>query len=421
MEVARFKDSPIGQLVSINGFDGRFNRPFDHWAYVPNPLGDEPVMTRDTHHAVTAANRELAALNAAAGLIPNPRLLRRPTLTREAQSTSALEGTYAPIDDVLAADADLADQHDQNDDLKEVVNYLTAAEFAFQVLAKQQKITVALLAEAQKALVDGTRADNEDAGRLRRVQVVIGSPSGYIEDSRFVPMPPGADLDAAVRGLLDWVDARTGVDVDPVVAAAMAHYQFETIHPFYDGNGRIGRLMIVLQFMVGGLLSEPLLSVSPWFEARRAEYQAHMSHVSATGEWEEWVQFFALGIAESAKDTQQRVFRLLAVQKLYAARLDARGKKGTARNICDRLVATPVVTVPDLARQLRKSQQNVAYGVNVLVEAGILTPLTAQGTKNRRYMAVDVREAIAAPMGLVPGPDEPLVADRKVPLVVRVS
>lgn len=415
MDEDKFKDSPIGHLVTISGTDGRFNRPFQHVAYVPDPLGDEPPMTRETQHAVTAANRELAALNAAAAFIDNPHLLRRPTLTREAQSTSALEGTYAPIDDVLAADADLAEQ-DSSGDLREVVNYLVAARMAFHVLAQQGRITVPMLAEAQRVLVEDTRSDREGAGRIRTIQVVIGSPSGYIEDARFVPMPPGADLDAALRELLDWMHAHTGTDVDPVVAAAMAHYQFETIHPFFDGNGRIGRLMIVLQFMAAGQLTEPLLSVSPWFEARREEYMQRMAYVSAAGEWEEWIQFFAQGIAESASDTQQRIVRLVAVQKLYAARLDALGYKGTARNICDQLVATPIVTVPDLARQMDKTQAGISYAVGNLEKAGILHPLMPQGKKNRRYLAIDVHEAITAPMGRVPGPDAPLVADRRQPV-----
>jgi Fic family protein len=217
---------------------------------------------------VNAANRALVRLDQASRLIPNPQLLRRPTLRREAQSTSALEGTFAPLEQVLAAE--VTDQVPSKE-LVEVLNYIEAANYAFEWVATRERLTVGMLESAQALLVRGTDSETEDAGRVRRTPVAIGSSTGSIQDARFVPMPPGVELTSAIHDLVHWI-GETGVPRDPLVAAAMAHYQFETLHPLNDRNGRIGRLMIVLEMLLTDLLHEPLLSVSPWFEARRPAY-----------------------------------------------------------------------------------------------------------------------------------------------------
>lgn len=207
---------------------------------------------------------------------------------------------------------------------------------------------------------------------------------------------------------MDWLDAKS--ETDPVVAAAMAHYQFETLHPFNDGNGRIGRLLIVLQFMVSELISEPLLSVSPWFEMRRTEYQDHLAQVSATGAWDEWVQFFARGVAESAIDTARRVDRLLAVQQRYTAVLQEAGARGVIRDIAERLIGSPWVTVPRLASHLDKTHPAVNAAVLRLVDLGILAgPF---GSYNRQFAAFDVWETLSAPIGRVRDPGDPIRRER---------
>lgn len=409
VDVERFKHSPCGSLVPFRGMDGRTGLPFDHFAYVADALTGEPVLAPATWHNVTAAHRALAKLDQASRQVPLPELLRAPTLRREAQSTSALEGTFAPLEQVLAAES-LPDEP-QTSELREVLNYVEAAGGAFAWVTTHPRITVGLLENVHQILVRGTESDTEDAGRVRRSPVAIGSPTGTVEDARFVPMPPGPGLNAAVQQFVDWIGEEG--DRDPIVAAAMAHYQFETLHPFNDGNGRIGRLLIVLQFMLSDLIAEPLLSVSPWFEARRHEYQDHLADVSASGAWDSWIQFFTRGVEESAIDTARRVDRLLAIQQQYIAALQDAGARGVIRDIAELLIGSPWITVPRLASVLGKTHPAINTAVMRLVELGILTgPF---GSYNRQFVALDVWETLSAPMGRVRDPGDPIRRERPDP------
>lgn len=193
--------------------------------------------------------------------LPNPDMPRRPTMRREAQSTSALEGTFEPLETVLAQDYEVGeDKSGLSESMREVLNYLDAAECGIGQIQSGYPISLPLVRELQKLLVKGTKSDNPQAGDIRSTQVFIGSPTRRIEDARFAPMPPGRDLDIAVQLLVDWWRSRKEPGL-AVLDMAMFHYQFETMHPFTDGNGRIGRLLVLLQMMSRGLLSQPLLSV----------------------------------------------------------------------------------------------------------------------------------------------------------------
>lgn len=290
-------------------------------------------------------------------------------------------------------------------EVAEVLNYVDAANSAFQAISQQQRLTVGLLESVHKILVRGTASETRDAGKIRETQVAIGSANGTVEDARFAPMPPGTQLGIATQDLVRWINA-TDAPREPLVSAAMAHYQFETLHPFNDGNGRIGRLLIVLHFMITTLISEPLLSVSPWFEARRAAYQDHLAEVSATGDWNAWIRFFATGVRESADDTRERVNRLLAIQGRYVTLLQEADVKGLARDIAEALIGEPIVTVPRLVRVFGKTAPSTNQAVRKLVGLGILDGPV--GTYNRTFWARDVIRTISAPIGGVPSTDEPL-------------
>ena len=406
MDRERFENSPIGSLVEISGMDGRFNTPYSHVAYVADPLGVEPQLRGTTWHSVTEASRALARLDQASRQVPRPRMFLRPTLRREAQSTSALEGTFAPLEQVLAADAN--DASSRSKELREVLNYIEAATLAYDWIEDGRSLGVSMLETIQGILVRGTDADNHDAGRVRTTPVAIGSPTGSIEDARFVPMPPGIALNVALQDLTSWIGQRDAPR-DPIVAAAVAHYQFETLHPFNDGNGRIGRLMIVLQFMLDGIVTDPLLSVSPWFEARRTAYQEHLAQVSATGEWDEWVSFFAQGVTSSADDVARRVDRMLAVQARYVQILQDSNAKGVIRDIVDALVSDQVITVSMMCERFGKTPPAVSAAIGKLVELGILSgPF---GSYGRQYVADDIFTAVTAPVGRVPDREAPLRRD----------
>lgn len=358
-------------------------------AYVPHALPDEtPLLTARTFNAVATARAALAALDSSARQLPNPGLLRRASLRREAQSTSALEGTYAPLEAVLAADED---EEQTDGTLREVLNYVRAAEYAFVWMHDGRPLTVGLLMDLQGRLVRGTPADNQHAGRLRDIQVMIGGHrGGRVQDARFVPRPPGLELERQVRDLVQWMTADHGDLIDPVVAAGMAHYQFETLHPFNDGNGRIGRLLVVLQLMQARALTEPTLTVSPWFEARRADYYDRLLGVSTHGDWDGWLRFFANGLTSSAHATAQQLSDLLTVQAELKQRVRAAGLRAEkAMVLVDFSLAQPIFRVRQVQTHLDVTYARANGLVGQLVRAGVLRQY-GDAVYDREFTAPDV-------------------------------
>jgi Fic family protein len=377
MDTTRFGQSPIGDLVPIRGVDGRTREEYTHVAFAAHPLQGAPQLSTEAWNAVTEASYAIGKLQQGVNLVPNPGLLRRPTLRREAQSTSALEGTFAPIEDVLVAD--VLERNTRSSAVSEVLNYVDAAERAFAWIDEGRPVTVGLMCELHKVLVRGTAADNEDAGRVRRMLVAIGSRGGSVYEARFVPMPNGPALEAGFQDLVDWMRPDGHPGISPVVAAAMSHYQFETLHPYNDGNGRLGRLLIVLQLVTDGVLDLGLLSVSPWFEKRREHYQELLSEVSATGDWSAWVTFFAQGLQASANEAADTLRALLDVQAKNQETVRTNGARGVIRDIVDMLTGTPYVTIPMLAASTGKTYQAVSTAVYRLVELKILDELSFVG------------------------------------------
>lgn len=387
MDSVRLQNSPAGRLVPISGTDARFGHVrYDHWAFVPNPLPTEVELGPSTWRTITDASVSLGRLDQAGRQLPEPRLLRRPTLRREAQSTSALEGTYAPLTEVLGADLDDGPALGRSTELAEVLNYVRAAEFAYAAVG-DRPVTTMLLFDIHRLLVAGTAADGPLAGRVRDHQVVIGAHGQRIESARFIPPPPGHDLEIGLRQWTDWIEA--DIQLPALARAALAHYQFETLHPFNDGNGRIGRLVIVLQLLRAGVLHDALLTVSPWFEARRREYQDQLQRMSETGDWDTWVTFFCEGVGAQADATALKVTRLLTFQDHVHRTARRAGLRGTALDVADDIIARPVFSVAQVAAERKVSRQTATTAVNRLVEAGVVQEATGRAY-DRIFIARDV-------------------------------
>ncbi len=392
-----FVNEGMGSLVPISGTDLAAG-PWEHQAFVPVPLASigAPDLEPATYLAIANARAALAALDATARQLPNPQLLRRPTLQREAQSTSALEGTYAPLTDVLTADDDPPPQTN----LREIVNYVVMATQAFRRIGEGRPLTTGLLCDMQRTLVEGTKDEGPETGRVRRTQVAVGRRRDAavneipVKAARFIPSPPGQELDAAIGDLITWVKTNHSQTLDPVVAAAMAHYQFEALHPFHDGNGRIGRLLIVLQLYMHGVLSEPTLTVSPWFEGRRTEYYDRLLDVSCTANWNDYVGFFATGIQESADLTHRQMLALVKVQESMKDRVRASSLRAeNAHLLVDFAVANTSFTVRGVQSALQVSYGRANTLVQQLVELAILQELRVVGG-TRRFSAPDVVDVI---------------------------
>ena len=390
MDLSIFGPRALGDLVPIHGTDP-LRGEWTHSAFVASPLPSQsPTLSPATYLAVGNARAALASLDSTARQLPNPRLLRRPTLQAEAQSTSALEGTYAPLAEVLTADED----RPESLDLREVLNYVSMADRAFLAIEQGRSLTVGLLGELQRILVHRTKNENSSSGAVRDGQVVIGRRAEALPDdfpvvaARFVPSPPGLGLQARVQDLLDWMSLSRSDAIDPVVAAAMAHYQFETLHPFSDGNGRIGRLLIVVHLLKLGVLAEPTLTVSPWFEARRTEYYDDLLGVSTAGDWDAYVRFFASGLEASARRTRDQMLALVNVQtQLKEIVRDSKLRADTAHALVDYAVGHPSFTARAVERELGVSYARANGLITQLVSLGILAPLDASDNYRRRFSA----------------------------------
>ncbi len=380
----RLKSSPIGKLIPIVGPDPASHKIVEATAFLPEPLPEVLTFSTETWNAVNKATAALARLDGAARLIPNPRLLRRPALRREAQSTSALEGTYAPFTDVLAADRE--DTQSLTAELREILNFERMAELGFS-WAEDRPLTLSLLGELQQTLVKDTSGELSDAGGLRDRIVVIGARGGGLDEARYVPPPPGDQLRAGVESLLDWISSPPSLPT--VVRAALAHYQFESLHPYSDGNGRLGRLLVIMQLLRGAVIREPLLVVSPWFERRREEYQDALFNLSCDGDWDAWAAFFANGVAASATESQLKVESLVELQSQLRSRVQEAGKRGVAQQLAADLVETPYVARNTVATRYGLSGQGAMNAIDTLVALGILGATSLRNSAGARMFVCD--------------------------------
>lgn len=382
-----FLSSESGSLVDIWGTDPVFG-DWKHKAFVAAPLPDAmPELSVPTILATTAARAALAALDSTAAQLPNPQLLRLPTLRREAQSTSALEGTYAPLAEVLTAD----EEAPASAELTEILNYVRMANYAFSWISDDRPVTTSLLSSLQGILMRETALESE-SGRIRDRQVVIGRRADAtpgmapVHAARFIPPPPDDTLSIGVQDLVDWIRRDHSATIDPVVAAAMSHYQFESLHPFRDGNGRLGRLLIVMLLQLTQVLTEPTLTVSPWFEARRDDYYNRLLAVSTRGDWDGYIRFFAQGLREAAESTRRQMIALVKVQgELKDIVRSSALRADSAHTLIDLAIANPSFTVRQVETELSISYGRANKLVGQLIDLGILRVANPNAYKRRIY------------------------------------
>lgn len=366
--------------MPIAGYDQRFDESYDTHAFVPHDLPSELQLPNDVWIQVTNAMTELGRLDAAASLIPNPTLVTRIATRREAIGTSALEGTFADLTELLAAEAlPPADGHGATipPNVREVMNYTRAADAGYSWVA-DRPITMHLLSSLQALIIKDTDSDGPEAGQIRDRQVFIGAKSRRISEARFIPPPPGDQLRSLFESWLRWLtDPTAASNIQIIARVALAHYQFETIHPYTDGNGRLGRLVSVLQFLREGVLRSPVLSVSPWLKDHATEYRDHLLELSRTGEWAPWVGFFAQAVAAQSKDGHDRIMRLLALRTEIGETVRATLPRARlAVEIADNLIAYPLLTVAASHAMHGRTNEANRNAIQQLVEIGILEPYT---------------------------------------------
>jgi Fic family protein len=279
-------------------------------------------------------------------------------------------------------------------ELREVLNFEAMAELAFS-WPEERGISLGMLGELQSTLVRDTAGELDDAGRLRNRIVVIGARGRPLEEARFVPPPPGDQLRAEVEALLAWI--ADPPDLPTVVRAALARYQFESLHPYSDGNGRLGRLLIIVELLRGAVIREPLLVVSPWFEYRRELYQDELLRLSCDGNWDRWVGFFAEGVAASASASQTKVEDLLGLRERLRGEVQRAGRRGAAERLAADLVGTPYLTGRQVASRYELSRQGALLTLRTLVELRILEDTGTLDSHNARiYVAPEVVRIVSS-------------------------
>lgn len=377
----KLEKSPCGQLVpTVEGFK----------AFVPDPLPRGLLLSS---RLVSLLDRASLAMGTVAGVgetLQNPHLLITPFLRREAVLSSRIEGTQASISDVFIFEA--SGERVEARDTKEVVNYVYALNLGLERLS-ELPISVRLCNEVHARLTYGVRGEDKTPGQLRQHQNWIGSRGTAIGDARFIPPPPELVPDL----MAEWERfVNEDIEMPALVQCALMHYQFEAIHPYLDGNGRIGRLLIILFLCARGVLSTPLLYLSAYFEKHRDEHVDRLYRVSAAGEWEPWLEFFLCGVEEQARDALIRSRRVRELHQQYCDLLQAEHQSANAFRLLDILFANPYVTAPRAAKALGITHEGAQGILKRLIRLGILEHIG--GRWPRLYVARALLRAIEAPI-----------------------
>lgn len=346
-------------------------------AFVPNPLPptDPPLAVSGAIEQLCAtAASALSRLELAGNMVPSTEWFLYGFVRKEAVLTSQIEGTQATLRDVVAFEA--TERAERPDDVVEVCNYVDALTYARRELARPNGLPLStrLLREAHKRLMKGVRGSGKQPGAIRKSQNWVGGTRPG--NARFVPPPP-EDVSSALTDLERWIHRDDSLP--PLIRAGLAHVQFETIHPFLDGNGRIGRLLIALLLEHWRILRTPLLYLSFAFKRHQREYYERLSAVRTDGDWEGWTEFYLTCVHESADngiDVAQKLFALLNKDR---RRLTGHGRATVAAiQLLDMLPEHPMVTVPRASELLKATAPTARKAIDLLAELGVLGETTGK-------------------------------------------
>ncbi len=358
-------------------------------AFVPEPLPPRIEFTRELVRCLSDADSLLGRLAGEGRRLPNPHVLIRPFVRREAVLSSRIEGTEASLGELLAAEAGVHVERSP-ETLREVGNYVVALEHGIRRL-RSLPLSIRLVRELHRELMRGVGGERAALGELRRAQNWIGRPGCDILDATYVPPPPGEIADC----LASWEESLHDESWPPLVQIALAHYQFEAIHPFLDGNGRVGRLLIPLFLIARGLLPAPLLYVSAFFEASRPDYYSGLRGVTEHGEWREWVLYFLGAVALQSEDALSRSARILSLLDRWRVRISG-ARSARPLRLLDLVGENPFWTARGAARRLDVSFATAQRAIARLERAGILRQVSP-GRRDRVYCARALLDILEEP------------------------
>ncbi len=376
---------PHGRLV---------NCPGGYRAYVPYPLPPPLRWSADLTLKLSAADRAIGRLAGEGRRLPNPNLLIRPFIRREAVMSSRIEGTQATLGELLAAEAGAAVERSPAD-LREVGNYVTALEYGLERLSALP-LSLRLVREIHESLMRDVRGDAATPGEFRRSQNWIGPPGCVLNDATYVP-PPTSEL---MRCLDAWERFLHDETLPPLVHTALTHSQFEAIHPFLDGNGRVGRLLITLLLVSRDIIPSPLLYLSAYFESTREEYYSRLLGVTERGEWEEWLEYFLTGVALQCEDVVARIQRIDDLLSPWRREL-SRGRSPLPGRVLDLFAENPYWSVSGVADRLEVAFTTAQRAIDRLDTLGIVS-LAGDARRHRVYCARGLLEALEEPGNVTP-------------------
>lgn len=366
--------------MTVSHRAGRYiTQPQDYKAFVPAPLPPDPpvAMGPELLRRLSEADRGLGRLDGATSILPNPDLFVGMYVRQEAVLSSQIEGTQSTLEDVLEYEATGAS--DQPKDVADVVNYVRAMNYGLERLA-DLPLSLRLIGEIHARLLEGVRGGDRTPGEFRRSQNWIGPPGSTLDRALFVP-PPVHEMQQALDNLEKFLHQDTAHPL--LIRCGLAHAQFETVHPFLDGNGRMGRLLITFLLCWRGALHRPLLYLSLYLKAHRAEYYDRLQAVRTDGDWEGWLRFFLAGVAEVATEATETARAILDLREEHHQRVgDACG--GNGLRLLAALFETPVVTARIVQERLGCAHGTASSLASRFEELGLLRETTGQ-QRNRRY------------------------------------
>ena len=364
-------------------------------AFIPRPLPPRPPLAIDDEllSLTSKADMALGRLDGSVQTLPDPDLFVLMYVRKEAVLSSQIEGTQSSLDDVLTAEAELFDPLRPRD-VDEVINYVQAMKYGLSRLEKMP-VSVRLIREIHEKLLTGVRGQDRRPGELRTTQNWIGADRAPIADALFVPPPPG-EVPAALADLERFLHDKSPLPA--LIRIGLAHAQFETIHPFLDGNGRVGRLLIAFLLCEAGLLRKPVLYISHFFKRHRDRYYGLLQAVRDRGDWETWVKFFLTAAAEVAEEATSTGRRIVELRERHRKRIvETFGRvAGNGLKVLEKLYSRPIISVSTIAEQTGLSFPAAGHLMERFVREGILSETTGR-VRNRRFRYGDYVSIFSEP------------------------
>ena len=378
------KESSSGKVIkTLTGYN----------SFIPNPLSPKLIWDIDLVNRLSRADHVLGMLSREGDKLPNPHLLMRPFITREAILSSKIEGTQTTLGEFLANDAGANIPHSP-DDLQEVHNYIMALDYGIKRL-NDLPLSLRLIKEIHEKLMQGVRGSHATPGEFRYTQNWIGSPGCTLMTAKYIPPSPD-ELNNSLKSFEIFLHDRT---LPALIHIALCHYQFEAIHPFLDGNGRVGRLLITLLLIERKMLPSPFLYISAFFEATRDEYYKQLYNVSSKGSWHEWLSYFLDGVAVQASDVLSRAERINALIAKW--QIMVRGTSlTTIQDIVNHFAMNPYLTVKKISSNMNIAFTTAQRAINKLENLGIITQTSAQNKRDRIYCATEILNILEEPTKL---------------------